>query len=319
MVYAGCNRKDKGFMILRVGHLSTLYHTSLLFLSQKEEIEKQLGATLQWRLYGTGPAIIEAFEREEIDLAYIGLTPVIIGIERGVQIVCIAGGHVEGTVIAGISGFRGFPEIQDRGEFLSQFKNRRMGIPGKGSIHDVVIRDLLEGASIEDEIEIANFQWADEIIEELRLGRLQLAAGTPNLAVAIRRFLGGKVLWPPDRLWPFSPSYGIVVQKELLKEEELLKKFLYLHEEACLFLKGSPEEASKVIASLVGIVDQEFVLETLRLSPRYCSALTEEYIGSTMRLMGAMKRLGYIKRGLSREDIFYERLIRECHPSEGHY
>ena len=38
-------------------------------------------------------------ENNELDIGYIGLPPAIIGIEQGVPIKCVAGGHVEGTIL----------------------------------------------------------------------------------------------------------------------------------------------------------------------------------------------------------------------------
>jgi NitT/TauT family transport system substrate-binding protein len=83
-----------------IGHLSTFYHTAIILMAN-EDTDARLGCRIEWRLFGTGPAIVNAFEKGDIDLAYIGLPPAIIGIERGVNIICIAGGHIEGTVIAG--------------------------------------------------------------------------------------------------------------------------------------------------------------------------------------------------------------------------
>ena len=74
-----------------------------------------------------------------------------------------------------------------------------------------------------------------------------------------------------------------------------------------------------MIADYVGIVDQRFVLETLMLSPKYCAKLNAGYISSTMQFVQALKRLGYIRREISREEIFNTALIDAVHPSEDHY
>ncbi|HYQ47831.1 MAG TPA: hypothetical protein VEP69_02085, partial [Thermodesulfovibrionales bacterium] len=75
-------------MLLRIGHLSTFYHTAMLIMADKTLCEG-IDAEIDWKLFGTGPAIVNSFEKKEIDLAYVGLPPAIIGIERGVPIVCI--------------------------------------------------------------------------------------------------------------------------------------------------------------------------------------------------------------------------------------
>jgi NitT/TauT family transport system substrate-binding protein len=61
------------------------------------------------------------------------------------------------------------------------------------------------------------------------------------------------------------------------------------------------------------------VLETLRVSPKYCAALTEGYISSTMNFVRALKELGYIKRELGQDEIFDTSLITKIHPEKDHY
>ncbi len=302
-----------------IGHLSTFYHTSTVLMADRD-FPEQLGRDVEWRLFGTGPAIVDAFDRKELDLAYIGLPPAVIGISRGVEIVCIAGGHIEGTVISGKKTFRGFPEIGDFGGILEQFRGFRIGVPGKGSIHDVILSESLERFHLKGEIGVINFRWADEITEAAAKEEVVCAVGTPALAVALNRYAEGKVLFPPSRIWPNNPSYGILADRNFLQEEkETAEKFLGLHEEAAAFLRNSPEKAAKAISGYVGFIGEDFVLETLKISPKYCSALTKAYIGSTMEFVGILRRLGYIDRDVSEEEIFDTSLIAEVHPSEAHY
>ncbi|MEJ2685308.1 MAG: hypothetical protein P8Z71_13060 [Candidatus Sulfobium sp.] len=53
---------------LRIGHLSTFYHTAVLLMA-REDTRQRLGTDIEWTLFGTGPAIVKAIEKNEIDLA----------------------------------------------------------------------------------------------------------------------------------------------------------------------------------------------------------------------------------------------------------
>lgn len=305
-------------MSIRIGHLSTFYHTSILLMEQGN-LDRLLGLPVKWQLYGTGPEIIEAFERDEIDMAYIGLPPVIIGIDRGIRIKCVAGGHIEGTVLASHEDMKAYPEVKDLKDILAQFLGHRIGVPGRGSIHDVIISELIERFDLKGRIKITNFKWADQALEAFVKGDVVAVAGTPALATAIKRYGEGKVIYPPSMLWPNNPSYGIVVSQRLLEYRDTLERFLNIHEQATAELRERPEEASQAISRFVGIVDSDFVLETIMLSPRYCAQLTEGYIKATMGFVRAMKRLGYIKKDIKREEIFETEIIRNIHVSEDHY
>jgi len=304
---------------LRIGHLSTFYHTAILLMARKDIISRQ-GLAIEWSLMGTGPAIMQAFGRGELDLAYIGLPPAIIGMEQGHAVVCIAGGHMEGTVMAGKSRWLGFPETDDLGAVLGQFAGKTIGVPGNGSIHDVILKDSIARYAPGRNITVRNYPWADLVTEAVVNEEVAAAFGTPALAIAIKRFAGGKILYPAARLWPGNPSYGIVVDRSFLEaHRETVERFLIAHEEAEAALRNDPADAAQAIADHVGIIDREFVLETLRVSPKYCAQLTTGYIASTMAFVGALRKLGYIKRELDKDEIFDTSLIAKIHPEKDHY
>jgi len=277
---------------------------------------KGLSFQTEWKLFGTGPAIVEAFSRDEIDLAYIGLPPAIIGMDRGIPLVCIGGGHIEGTVLASSRQSLSFEETDDICRVLSGF--RSIGVPGRGSIHDLILSDMLQRCNLKTEV--VNFRWADEALEAYLKGTIDAAIGTPALAQAIVGFGEGKIIWPPSRLWPNNPSYGILVMKDLLdKAPDVLKKFLILHEFGTNLLRNSPEEIAEEIARTMGFVERDFVLNTLGISARYCASITDEYISCTMALTKRMLELGYIGREFTEDEVFDLTLIREVHPGKAHY
>ena len=82
---------------MKIGYLSTIYHTSFILKSGKFTFDRS--DETEWILFPTGPEMMNAFEKGKINLGYIGLPPVMIGIARGMKIKCVGGGHVEGTVM----------------------------------------------------------------------------------------------------------------------------------------------------------------------------------------------------------------------------
>lgn len=299
-----------------IGYLSTMYHTAHLIRAQRW-IEKELHLFPEWMLFPTGPAMVEAFTAGSIDLGYIGLPPAMIGIDRGVPLICIAGGHVEGTVMIAARGYRSYDELKNIDRVLGQFQGRRLGSPAKGSIHDVILRNLLATSGLE--ITIDNYPWTDLIPEAIEEGEIQGAVGTPALAVLGAREYGTTTIIPPCRVWPFNPSYGIVVRKELLSERKLLEDVLILHERACNQIREHPGEAAAVVADAVKVVNSRFVMEVFALSPKYCAALPERYRLSTLAFVNPLKKLGYLTNDLSEADVFDIGIIDAIHPEPDHY
>ncbi|OPY27025.1 MAG: NMT1/THI5 like protein [Methanocella sp. PtaU1.Bin125] len=300
---------------LRIGHLSTFYHTAFILIGTPWLTESGIDAS--WKLFPSGPDIMKAMGAGEIDLAYIGLPPAMIGIDRGLPVKCIAGGHVEGTVLVGQGNYRTIEEIGGEKATLEQLAGKTIGCPPKGSIHDIIIRDLLARHGLD--VEVRNYDWADYALAALQDGEIEAAIGTPALAVGARRYAGGKIIIPPHRLWPDNPSYGIVATAETIKRDDVAAAFLRTHERASAFIRDEPLAAAKIVAQVTGIVDEDYVLECYRVSPRYCAALSQGYVASTMRFAAVLHKLGYTSRTLAEAEVFDRRLIDIVHPEPPHY
>ena len=164
-----------------------------------------------------------------------------------------------------------------------------------------------------------NYPWADFLPDALQQEEIAAAAGTPALAVTARRYGSARLVAPPDRLWPFNPSDGIVVMRRMLENRDLLSRFLSAHEAACELIRNDPANAARIVAKTTGMIDPDFVLETYRISPKYCAALPPEYIVSTMKFVRTLQSLGYISRPIREDEIFERSLIEAVHPGPHHY
>jgi NitT/TauT family transport system substrate-binding protein len=301
---------------IRIGYLSTLYHTS--FLLQDTVLLRDRGLRATWTLFPSGPDMVSAMREARIDLGYIGLPPVIIGIDRGIGLTCIAGGHIEGTLMIAGKEVRSLGECTGMPGFLTQFSGKTIGTPPRGSIHDVIVNELLRENGIGD-ISVKNYPWADFLPDALLEGEIAAAAGTPALAVAAERWGRARIVVPPDRLWPFNPSYGIVVMKDMLPRRDLLIRFLSAHEGACEMIRRDPGRCARIVAKTTGMVDEAFVMESYRLSPKYCASLPPEYRASTMKFVSTLFDLGYISRRIDEGEIFDTSFIEKVHPGPHHY
>jgi NitT/TauT family transport system substrate-binding protein len=302
---------------IRIGYLSTLYHTSHI-LKHQGSIDDKLGVEAQWRLFGTGPAMIEAFARKELDLGYIGLPPAMIGISRGLPLKCIAGGHVEGTVLVGPAALGTAQNADDRGRILAHFAGKKIGAPARGSIHDIIIRHLLDKNGVAG-ASVVNYPWADLMPQAIEDGEIAAAVGTPPLAAVAQAWYGHSIITPPRLLWPFNPGCGIVVHAAMMKDQSFLEGFIGLHEQACTCIREQPDEAARILSQEVKVVNAEFVQKVFAVSPHYCAALPEAYRAATMAFVPVLRELGYINRELSEQEIFDLSFIENVHPGPHHY
>jgi NitT/TauT family transport system substrate-binding protein len=278
---------------------------------------EKAGISATWKLFASGPDIVKAFENREIDIGYIGLPPAIIGIDRGVPIICVAGGHTEGTALIARKEYRTLSEKGDLESVMRQFEGKIIGSPPKGSIHDVIINNIINEAKLN--IRVKNFPWTDFVLEALIDRDIDAAVGTPSLATAAARACEAKIIIPPNRLWKNNPSYGIVIRKELMKSPEIIMRFLELHEKASNFIRKEPKKAARMVSTLTGIVDEDFVLKSYGISPKYCSMLSSGFVTSTMDFVPVLHRLKYISRIISKNEIFEFGFINTVHKEPQHY
>lgn len=298
---------------MNIGYLTTLYHTSFILKNTPPEYLKN---KLKWSLFATGPAMMEAFTRGDIDIGYIGLPPIMIGIEKGLNIKCVAGGHVEGTVMIGSYSYETFNELGNIKSVLSQFEGENIGTPTRGCIHDIIIRKLTQ----KFDINIKNYSWADFIPEAIKEGEIAAGVGTPSLATSTSQQYNHQIIIPPYALWPYNPSYGIVAKEELIEEEpDFLFNFLKAHEDACNLIRNHRNKAAIITEKEIEVVNRKFITDTYHISPRYCASLPEAYIDSTLKFIPVLKDLGYMEESLNKKDIFETDLIKKVHPEPAHY
>jgi NitT/TauT family transport system substrate-binding protein len=304
---------------ITIGYLSTAYHTSFILIGT-DWIRKKMKIKADWRLFPTGPEMIKAFVKGELDVGYIGLPPAMIGIDKGLAIKCIAGGHMEGTVFTAQKKFKTFSELKIVEKVLQQFKGKTIGTPTKGSIHDVIIRNLLEKSGLHQDITIRNFSWADQILEAMEDNEVDGGVGTPPLSVLASKLLCARVILPPHLMWANNPSYGIVATIDMIENSGYtLESFLKLHEEACNLIRTQPQQAADTAAKTLGTVDRNFVLEVYGVSPKYCASLSMEYVDSTLSFVPFLQKMRYIKSPLNMDGVFYTRFVERIHPEKPHY
>lgn len=305
---------------VRIGHLSTGYHTALCAIALKAP--EHAGLDPVWRLFGTGPPIIKALEEGELDIGYVGLPPSVIGIARGAAIKCVAGGHMDGTVLIARAGYQDSAEAGSIGAALEQFVGKKIGSPSKGSIHDVILRAFLARHGLENKAHVENFPWTDLVGQAMEDGIIDAAVGTPSLQASLELVSGINVkpLVPPDRLWPDNPSYGIIATERFMEEEpDALLEFLKIHESLTGLIKSRPEVAATATARLVGMAPPEFFEYSYKISPRYCASLPDRYIASTMQFVKTLRDLGYSRRAVTHEEIFDKSFIDIIHQEPDHY
>jgi len=286
-----------------------------------KDLNNDFNMEIRWNLFGTGPSMVKAFQNKKLDIGYMGLPPAIIGIDKGVPIKCVAGGHVEGTIMVAHKELKTLAQLNnDLSDVFSQFKGHAVGVPSKGSIHDVILNFYLKKYGLLEDVEVKHYKQAEFIALDMQKGILEGGVGTPALAVFSSTIFDSHLIIPPDFLWRDNPSYGIFFHEDIIdKEPEIVLKFLIHNKAASLLLRESPTRAAKIISTTFEILTESYVSAVLKISPKYCIALSEGYVKSTMEFVRILKDLGYIKKDIRINDVFDFKFVQEVHPESEHY
>ncbi|MBD3193474.1 MAG: ABC transporter substrate-binding protein [Candidatus Lokiarchaeota archaeon] len=304
---------------LKIGHLSTAYHTNFLLMNDKK-LEKKSKIKFQWRMFGTGPLMMDAFKKRELDIGYLGLPPAIIGIDNSVPIKCVAGGHIEGTLLISHTKYNSLNIPNEFSDILEQFQNTTIGVPSKGSIHDVILNKYLTKFDLINTISIKNYRSPELIALDLKDGKIEAGVGTPSLAIFSSTLMNSKIIIPPRFFWPYNPSYGVFALEELIvRNPEVIELFLMYHKKASTLLRMNPKKAASKISKNIKVITKDYVEAVLKISPRYCISLSKDYIDTTMEFMKILGELDYIKRNYDVREIFYKKLVENIHPEKEHY
>ncbi len=286
-----------------------------------DDLKNDLKRDINWILFGTGPAMIEAFKNKKLDIGYMGLPPAIIGIDKGVPIKCVAGGHVEGTIMIAKKEYKDMNQLDNNmAEVLSQFKGKLIGVTSKGSIHEVILSYFLKKYDLSNEVDVKNYGQAEFIAMNMKKGILDAGVGTPALAVFASTILDSHIIVEPKHLWANNPSYGVFFHENLIENyPDIIIEFLNHHKKASYLLRNSQSLAAEKISKTFEIINKNYAESVLKISPKYCISLSENYINATMEFVKTLKNLNYIKKELTQENIFDPTFIRKVHPEQDHY
>ena len=288
---------------------------------EDQQFRKSMKSKIEWVLFGTGPEMVDSFQKGELECGYMGVPPAIVGIDNGVPIKCVAGGHIEGTVMISNQQHKTIDNLnKDHNAVLSQFKGKHVGVTSKGSIHEVILSHYLKQYHLQDDINVHYYTQAEFIALDIKNGKLVAGVGTPALAVFTSTIVNSQIIIPAARFYPYNPSYGIFFREDVIEDfPEKVEKFLYYHKIASTLLRNHPEEAAGIISKNLAFADENYVKNVIKISPKYCIALSDKFIETSLEFTEKLYDLGYISEKKKVKEIFNLDFIYKVHPEPDHY
>ena len=299
---AGCKSKDVNLRSeLRLGYFANVTHAQALVGLANGEFEKQLGTDVKFvpKLFGSGPAAIEALLADEVDMTYVGPSPAINGFIRseGKALRVIAGAVQGGAVFV-----RRSDVVLNQKE---DFSGRRFASPQIGNTQDISLRTFLaqmghltkeRGGTVEV-LPMAN---ADILTLFLRKELDGAWVPEPWGAILVHR-AQGVILVDERDLWPdgkFATTLLVASQKFLEARPESAQRIVNAHVELTRWIQDHRQDVGTILNGEIAKYTRKRLDETILSDALSRLDVTVDPLESSLEAFFERARvLGYLKKG----------------------
>lgn len=285
---------------VRLGYFPNLTHAQPLLGVPRGDYKKALGEDVEFEtlLFNAGPSVIEAVFGGELDISYIGPSPILNGYvkSRGQEVRVVAGAALNGVLIIARKG-SGIKKLED-------LRGKKIATPQLGNTQDISARHYVQkvlGEKLKEKggkTEIIPVQNPD--IEGLfAKGQLDAAWvpepwGSRLIGSGLAELVAEeRDLWPEKK---FALTSVIVRKAFLDKEPELVERFLGAHEQLTLELAGrSASHAKELADELKRLTKKEFDVKLVEKSLPYIGFSSEPNFESFQEFFKSGSELGFLK------------------------
>jgi len=284
-----------------VANLPSDHHAPLFVANHKgadgKSIFDKYGLTVTATSINTGPGILQQLTGGSVDIALAGVPPTIAAIEGDptVKIVAAVQSNGSGIIVGKNSGITKVTDL----------KGKKIAIPSKGSIQDIMLRQLLAKNNIDYD--------KDVTISAVAVGNQigAITAGTIDAAITWEPFVStavvtdsANVLVRSEDIWPNHPCCCISTSTKMINDNpDTLKAFFLAIKEANEYIAANPADAATIVAA--AITGDTATVESMAMPHvSFIVKPDETFLAGSETYAQQMKALGLIKNDHDRKDMF---------------
>lgn len=293
MVYGTYNYYIDDSETIVVGYLPSNHH-SALFVADAMGMYQKEGLKVQLVPFKNGADMIDAANKNQLDVGYCGVTPITSSIDKNSTVKIVAPVNEDGSGIVVENG----SNITN----LTDLAGKTILEPGPGSIQDVLLRYAL----LKNNISTSNINISKH---EVPLMQEAVSNGKASGYIAWEPYVtqadltgNDHVLVYSSDLWNDHPCCVIFATDNMMKENpDKLKKFLKVHEEATDYINGNMNGTASIVSKKLG-TNHNIELESLK-HVKFIAVPSDDYDNNLMELVNLQKHFGYVKNNLTLSQI----------------
>lgn len=271
-------------------------HDAALFVADAQGQYQANGIKTKLVQFNNGGDLMTAMASGDVDVGYVGITPVLSSIAKGVPVKVISAAQIEGSGIV-VSKDSGINSVSD-------LEGKKIATPGEASIQHMLLTYYLEqnGMSLSD-LKVSSMK-VPSMNDALKTGKIDgMITFEPYVSIAEKN--GAKVLTDSADIIPEHPCCVVVASDKFIDEHpNETQKILDIHKNATDFINNNTDEAAGLLPKDI-VSDVEVEKEAMSGFP-FISGLNDTYKQKVMDFMELEVDLGVLKKPISEDKIFWE-------------
>lgn len=271
-------------------------HDAALFVADAQGQFASNGINTNLVQFNNGGDLMTAMASGDVDVGYVGITPVLASIQKGVPVKVISAAQTEGSGLV-VSKNSGISSVSD-------LAGKSIATPGEASIQYMLLQYYLEqnGMSLKD-LKVSSMK-VPSMNDALKTNKIDgMITFEPYVTIAEKN--GATVLAGSQDILPDHPCCVVVASDKFLEAHpNETNTILEIHENATKFINDNPDEAASMIPS--DIVSDVEVEKVAISSFPFISGLDDDYKKDVMDFMNLEVDLGVLKGPISQDKIFWD-------------
>lgn len=284
---------DKKTETVNIGYLPT-DHDAALFVANSTGMFKDAGIDVELYEYNNGGDLMSAMASGDIDVGYVGITPVIYSISKEVPVRIVAGAQNEGS---------GLLSHSSSVKSISDLKGKVVATPGEASIQSVLLKyDLKKNGLNTSDIESPTMK-VSSMNDALKTGGIDAMLTYEPYVTISKEINNQNLVESSGDILPDHPCCVVVMNEKFLSgHPDKAKKVLDIHKKATEKIKANPEGIVKYLPANI-VPDPKIEKESLA-HIKWVSDLNDTYKKNVYNFLDIERDLGIINETVPQEELF---------------
>jgi len=284
---------DKNPETVNIGYLPT-DHDAALFVANATGMFKKAGLEVELFEYNNGGDLMSAMASGDVDVGYVGITPVIYSISKEVPVRIVAGAQNEGS---------GLLCHDSSVKSISDLKGKTVATPGEASVQSVLLKyDLKKNGMNTTDIESPTMK-VSSMNDALKTHGIDAMLTYEPYVTISKKINNQNLVESSEDILPDHPCCVVVMNEKFISShKDNARKILDIHKKATEKIKANPEEMVQYLPAHI-VPNAELEKESLA-HIKWVSGLNDTYKENVNNFLNIERDLGIINETVSPEKLF---------------